>query len=269
MGQLLKFASITALLHIAAIAAHAEIKPDSSKADLPPRRQTFTRLIHIDSAKHERPFVLYEPKFKKGESRPLVVYLHHKAGLAEGNGRQLGDPALRLSDADMQERYPCFIVAPRASEELWCDRPRLVSSKNLPAEPNGNLKAAFSLIDELIEKYPIDKDRIYIVGGGGPSSAGALAAAAHRPDLFAGVFAADGEIYRNAAKQLANLPIAITTAPKSEGLDRAKKTVQELTEAGNQKARVIESKEPIVAKEAIEWLFRQKRDSQPKKSGAK
>lgn len=243
----------------AGCAACADIKPDISPFEGRPRQMAYKRYIFTNSAKDEVPFVLFEPKAKVGAKRPLVLYLH-PGGRMGGprNGDHLGSAALRLADADMQEKHPCFVVAPRAIGTMWTDPPGRVARGNLPAEPGSNLRNAFELVDELLKKYKdqIDPDRIYLAGH---DACGILAAAAHRPTLFAAAFSAEPEMYRDAAAALKGLPIAVVTDPKANTSGRPQKIVQELKDAGSTRVVLIESNQPATADEAFDWLFKQQR----------
>ena len=99
----------------------------------------------------------------EGDRYPLVLCLHGAGGGTEA------PKALERRDGP-----PCFVLAPSVppKEFSWTDRRR-----------NG-IPYALELIDALIERLPIDRDRIYVTGQsmGGFGTFGAIAA---RPDFFA------------------------------------------------------------------------------------
>jgi predicted peptidase len=99
----------------------------------------------------------------EGERYPLVLCLH-----GSGGGTQ-APKALESRDGS-----PCFVLVPSvpSKEFSWAGRRR-----------NG-IPYVLELIDDLLERLPIDPDRLYVTGQsmGGAGTFGAVAA---RPDFFA------------------------------------------------------------------------------------
>jgi predicted peptidase len=111
-------------------------------------------------------YLLYLPKdYQQKPAWPLVLFLH---GAGErGDDLDLvkkhGPPKLIAAGKD----FPCIVVSPQCPKEGWWE----------PME----LKA---LLDEIVEKYKVDPDRIYVTGlsmGG----FGTWTLAAYQPDRFA------------------------------------------------------------------------------------
>ncbi|MFN0138006.1 MAG: alpha/beta hydrolase-fold protein [Phycisphaerae bacterium] len=238
----------------------ADIKSDPSGAPkLNPRRVVFERLIYSNAQKDELPFALFKPKLKKNERFPLVVCLHGGGRRVSTNGEQIDELAIRLVPDDWQNKQPCFVLSPLGKDGWNGAQWRQMGQKNMPAEPEAAaMRLTLELIDELIRTHPIDPSRIYVTGGvmGG---AGALSAAAHRPELFAAVFAVDPEMYRDGAGALKDMPITVATDPASNKTGRPQEIVKEITDAGNAKVVLVEARDPGEKNKDIEWLFKQRR----------
>ncbi|MBN2046791.1 MAG: glycoside hydrolase family 3 C-terminal domain-containing protein [Anaerolineaceae bacterium] len=97
----------------------------------------------------EMPYLLYTPAEVHGEEKlPLVLFLHGAGERAAKNYsllRKNGLPHL----LETGKEFPFYVASPQCPEyENWGD----------------HTKALNQLIDELLEWYPIDEDRIYITG---------------------------------------------------------------------------------------------------------
>ncbi len=124
---------------------------------------------------------LFTPeKVRKGNPRPLVVWLHGggEGGWSESYDNDLpliaNRGALGFATPDAQKIFKgAYVVAPQASTR-WMDN----ATKNYAPQ----IKA---LIDELADEYTIDTTRIYVVGA---SNGGymTMQMVADYPDFFAG-----------------------------------------------------------------------------------
>lgn len=118
------------------------------------------------------PFRLYVPKDWKPEKRyPLVLFLHGGGERGDDNISQL----LAYEGALVWTRQaePCFVLAPQCpeGEPGWLEKHCLV---------------ARAAMEQVMEAYPIDKDRLYLTGmsmGGG----GCWRMNYMFPDLFAAI----------------------------------------------------------------------------------
>lgn len=99
---------------------------------------------------------------------PLVLTLH-------GAGERGGDNELQIAlhsiattwvDSTTQSKYPCFVVSPQCPlNNKWVDvnwGSLTVDQDTIPI--SNELNAVIHLIDELIDAYPIDTNRIYVTG---------------------------------------------------------------------------------------------------------
>ncbi|HOL71135.1 MAG TPA: Ig-like domain-containing protein [Bryobacteraceae bacterium] len=118
-------------------------------------------------------YVVYVPRnLEQGRKYPLAIYLH-------GSCQECTTHERILMESDLQwwhgyeknvQREPTFLLAPAGGRGGWTGEARR--------------KAVFAIIDGLIEEFPIDKQRIYLMGfsmGGG----GVWSYLHERPGFFA------------------------------------------------------------------------------------
>jgi predicted peptidase len=150
-----------------------------------------------------------------GKKYPLALCLHGKGGKS--------DAAIALARAEMRKKYPCYLLYPKVDtkEYSWA----------------GGRKAAlgyvFEALDALLEKHPIDRDRIYVTGQsmGGYGTFGALAA---RPEFFAAAAPVCGGGNPKDAEKYRKVPIWVfhgaddPTVP----VEKSREMVKAIKEAG-------------------------------------
>ncbi|NMP12041.1 PHB depolymerase family esterase [Paenibacillus polymyxa] len=102
-------------------------------------------------------YFTFEPKVEPGKTYPLVVFLHGNGERGDGNGVNLlaNAGAVTWASPEQQAKHPSFVIAPQSPIDLehkfiWADEPRN--------------SAVADLVRETALKYPIDINRIYIVG---------------------------------------------------------------------------------------------------------
>ena len=154
-----------------------------------PTEQAAQKSASMDRAlKVHMDYLLYLPEdYEQKESCPLLLFLH---GAGErGNDLQLvkkhGPPKL----IEQGQQFPFIIVSPQCPEGQWWQT----------VEVN-------ALLDEIVEKYKVDEDRIYVTGlsmGG----FGTWALAAYVPHRLAAIAPICGgsEPYR--ARVMPHMPI--------------------------------------------------------------
>ncbi len=142
------------------------------------------------------PYNLYIPKnMEEGKTYPLVLFMHDAEPCGTDPLLTLvqGIGAIRFAEEESQKKHPCFVLAPeiplhlRPLEEV-CEND--IATKMKP------------ILDEVMEKYPVDSKKVYTTG----QSGGCMTSCElnHRyPDLFAGSLLVAGqwnpERMRNAA----------------------------------------------------------------------
>jgi predicted peptidase len=222
----------------------------------------------FESATHTRkgfslPYRLLKPeKIEPGKKYPLVLFLHGMGERGSDNASQLKNGAARLADADLRKKYPCFLLVPQCPvSSFWGLAP-----KNAPK--GDALDSALDLLDSAIKKYPVDKNRIYVIGlsMGGMATFNALKA---RPKFFAAALPICGAGDAAAAKSYSSTAVWIFHGDKDTTVNP--KSSQEIA-AALKKAGSIKSKITLFpgvghnawtpalrGTETWDWLFAQKR----------
>ncbi len=101
---------------------------------------------------------------------PLVLFLHGAGERGTDNNKQLTHGSMMFSNPVNQEKYACYAVFPQCPpDKYWPtpNRPDNFNSKEpFPsnAEISQPLALTKELLDKLTEEYPIDKNRIYVIG---------------------------------------------------------------------------------------------------------
>jgi predicted peptidase len=134
----------------------------------------------------------------RGKTYPLVVFLHGAGERGTNNVAQLvaNEGAMAFARPDRQASDPSFVLAPQASfGQLW----------TTPAVKS----ALLELIEDAIDQYAIDPDRVYLTGlslGGN----GTFDLLSTRPDLFAAAIPVCGWGDATNADVFAHIPIWAT-----------------------------------------------------------
>ncbi|MFC1650810.1 Ig-like domain-containing protein [Candidatus Latescibacterota bacterium] len=97
--------------------------------------------------------LVYTPKnISPGQKYPFVIYLHGRCEECVTHERILKEGGLQIwhSYGENKQLEPTFLFAPAGGTEGWTREPRR--------------DAIFEIIDGLIDEFPIDTKRIYILG---------------------------------------------------------------------------------------------------------
>ena len=139
-------------------------------------------------------------KIEQEEKYPLVLFLHGAGERGSDNISQLTHGALMFTNPMNREEYPCFVLFPQCPADLYWPTPKRPDNFKegnpfpLNAEISKPLALTKELLDKVIETYPVDTDRIYIVGlsmGG----MGTFDMVCRFPDLFAAAIPICGGIH--------------------------------------------------------------------------
>lgn len=166
--------------------------------------------------------------FPKNESRknengyPLILFLHGmgERGCNVANVARIGLPSLLKKTAVAQE-FPFFVVSPQCPDgKCW-------SAKQLSL-----------FLDKIVEKYPVDKSRIYLTGlsmGG----FGTWSLLAERPNTFAAAIPICGGCDPKNAPKLVNTPIWAFHGDCDQIVPAAmtKKITEAIRQAGGEKVK--------------------------------
>ncbi len=172
-----------------------------------------------------------------GECYPLVLFLHGAGERGSDNARQLKYFPARMAEPEMQTAFPAFVLAPQcASDVWWVD---FEGDRNNPPELKATLntqsRLALQALDDVMEREPVDADRVYLTGlsmGG----YGSWAIAAADPERFAAVVPICGGGELAQAPKLVGLPIWAWhgDADRAVNVECSRQTVAAIRKAGGQ-----------------------------------
>ncbi len=159
---------------------------------LPPRQiGSFEERHYNNESGQDLPYLLYRPAaIEPGKTYPLVLFLHS----AKGSGSDdLNEAALNRMTGlaywtaeEIQQRFPCFVVAPRADPTV---APTWVRQWRSTPDPAPHLREPLELAVELVRdqlsaELPIDDRRLYVTGYS-MGAFGAWIAISRHPGVFA------------------------------------------------------------------------------------
>jgi predicted peptidase len=132
---------------------------------------------------HLMPYRLFVPKAAPSEEKlPLIVWLHGAGGVGTDNNSQISAGGNDLGSRlwirpGLQQKHPAFVVAPQAPpDQSWG------ATSSAKVTTYGQL--VINLIDALAREFPIDRDRIYLLGQS-RGGIGVWDLITKRPDVFA------------------------------------------------------------------------------------
>ena len=118
-----------------------------------------------------------------GKRYPLILSLHGAGGIGDDNRSQFRSWNGPMARPAWRRSYPAFVLVPQAKPgAFWGERTRGRGLNNVYVR--NLLPVIFELIDELVDRFPIDESRIYALGAS-MGGAGTWETIAARPDLFA------------------------------------------------------------------------------------
>ncbi len=168
----------------------------------------FTKKVFTNSKNQKLLYnILIPDKSCKKEQYPLVLFLH---GAGE-RGSDNETPILHIKnlflDKENKKNFPAFVIAPQCpKDQRWVEVSWKLKKHTQPMQVSKPLGLTMELIKSLIEKYPIDTNRIYITGlsmGG----FGTWDAISRYPDYFAAAIPICGGGDENNASKIVNTPI--------------------------------------------------------------
>ena len=220
-----------------------------------------------DGTEH-RHLLVRPANLEAGKTYPLVVFLH-------GAGERGDDPAVvakhffpAMLTEENRERFPCFILAPQCpSGGRWANRDWR-DAENPDGGMAAPLAAAARLVEDALEEFPVDRDRLYLTGlsmGG----YGAWDWAARRPDLWAAAVPICGGGDPADAAKLKALPLWVAHGEEDPAVpvDRSREMVAAVLGAGGSPIYVeypgmthdVWTTAYATRGGVVDWLFRQGR----------
>jgi predicted peptidase len=231
------------LLHLSAMVVQVMAQPAPASLQ---QIKHFEAEIKV-TAKFNYFLFLPEGYGKHKQRWPLMLFLHGAgdAGTNMDRVKILGPPKIVESKPD----FPFILVSPQSPVRSW------------------NLDALNAFLDDVIRKYRVDKDRIYLTGASMGGSATWAFAIAHQ-QRFAAIVPVCGSGNPDEAKKLADLPIWVFHGAKDPvvPVERARQMVNAVTSAGgNVKFTIYPNAghdawtQTYDNPEVYQWLLQQKR----------
>ena len=222
------------------------------------------------------PYRLYIPDdvaaADSGRKFPVILALHSGRGRGSDNVNQI-DRTIEILLSDMlQIIEPVFVVAPQAEKRThWVNYDKFTPPfRNFDQDiipQSENLKTAIKLLKDIIARYPIDSQRVYITGisMGGEGTWDALS---YYPDLFAAAIPLNGAGDPEAVRRVGMMPIRffhgsediITPVENSRALQKSlsrgpnNATYQELEGAAH------DIRDQVYSRELFKWMLAQRTD---------
>ena len=171
-------------------------------------RNYFTKKKYTNSENQELLYnILLPEKSCEKEQYPLILFLH---GAGE-RGNDNETPILHIKslflDTKNKKNFPAYVVVPQCPVgERWVEVSWRLDKHTQPKQVSKPLGLTMELLKSLIEKYPIDTNRIYITGlsmGG----FGTWDAISRYPNFFAAAIPICGGGDENNASKIVNTPI--------------------------------------------------------------
>jgi predicted peptidase len=200
------------------------------------------------------------------KAHPLLVFLHGAGERGSDNQAQLTHGKEMMLTAARE--YGAFVVAPQCpAGEKWVDVDWSRSEQKMPEKPAQSMRLLVKLIAALQKQYPIDADRLYVMGlsmGG----YGTWDMIERYPEMFAAAVPICGGGDETQAKRIAKVPVWAFHGDKDTAVpvSRSRNMIRAIRAAGGEpkyteypgvghSAWVPTFKDP----EMLKWLFSQKR----------
>ena len=229
------------------------------------REQVLEPRVFRASDGRRMPYRLYVPHDRADPKPcPLVLFLHGGGGRGSDNRRQIegGNGYLvdLLVSPETQAKHACIVVAPQSSRIGWVDYDSIT--------PTDQLHLVLELLGHLERTYPIDRDRVYVLGQS-MGGFGTFAIMTMRPDLFAAGIPICGGGDESKAAKIAHIPIWAFHGDRDSAVvvERSRNMVAALKRAGGApryteyagEGHVIWSR-VVRDPDWLDWMFAQRRE---------
>lgn len=155
--------------------------------------------------------VLLPENYDPAKKYPLVLFLHGRGESGTDNEKQLTHGAKMFLQDSIRKNYPAIVVFPQcASNSYWSNVQAVTTGSKtgkrtfyfVPVgEPSQSMKMLQGLVGNLLERYPVKMDQVYIMGlsmGG----MGTFELVRRMPGLFAAAIPICGGAHPATAPQL-------------------------------------------------------------------
>lgn len=211
---------------------------------------------------------ILKPEFKADEKLPLVLCLHGAGERGDDNEKTLGHFTPIWTSGNPAYRA-VFVVPQVPNGQIWATSGWSTSTSEMQPEPSQSMKLTRALVDDLCQKLPIDRDRIYVTGlsmGG----YGTWEFAQRYPEVVAAIAPVCGGGDTRSAKRIAQIPIWAFHGDKDTAVKPIESTrmIEAVKEAGGKPRLTMyegvghNSWAPAFReKDFLPWMFAQKRQS--------
>jgi predicted peptidase len=111
------------------------------------------------------PYRLALPIDAGAASYPLVIFLHGAGERGSDNEQQLRLGTFRFVREQDRYAYPCYVFAPQCPlEDRWVEAVWDLPAHRMASTPRPAFQAMIAAWQHLLTIYPIDPNRIYVVG---------------------------------------------------------------------------------------------------------
>ena len=113
-----------------------------------------------------QPYRFHAPaKVEVGKRYPLVVLMHGAGSRGTNNVSQIRVGGADLFDWARRRGEDFYFIAPQCpADRQWVDTPWSGKSHTMADYPGRELEMAMDLIEDVMWRYPVDPDRIYVMG---------------------------------------------------------------------------------------------------------
>lgn len=144
------------------------ILPQMANAVRPHSNDEYAKYVYVDSTTNiTLPYRMLTPAtIHSGEKYPLVLFLHGSGERGNDNEKQLTYGASTFSNPANVDKYPAFVVFPQCKDKTWTER--FTPQSFMPGAPTPEIskleEALIAMVEDLELSYPIDTNRVYVVG---------------------------------------------------------------------------------------------------------
>ena len=216
------------------------------------------------------PYRLHVPaKPEPGRLYPLVVHMHGAGSWGTNNVDQIRNGGADfIAWAKRHGEEYVFIAPQTPRRRKWVDTPWEQNKSTMKEKPTPSLRMAMEIIDDAVARYPVDRNRIYVMG----ISMGGYAAwelLQRRPELFAAGLPCCGGGDVAQAPRLTDISIWAFHGSADKGVPvcRSRDMVAAVKAAGGKKVQYREYEglghnvwTPTFSDDKVfDWLFAQRR----------
>ncbi len=108
---------------------------------------------------------IYVPaSFSAGKKVPLVLFLHGAGERGDDNLKQLKHGVTNILNF-VQKTGEAIVIAPQCpANKRWVEVDWNTQTHSMPAEPSLPMKLVLALLEDVLQKYPVDQNKLYVTG---------------------------------------------------------------------------------------------------------